>query len=283
MCRDPSPTARSALSLSWHPAGDSRLAVAYANRRYGTDGNAVSGAPSVSNNQLQSHIWNWTRPDAPELDLLPKSPLRAIAYNPTAPSVLAGGTAAGTLGPYALLLTWYKQTHLTCMFPSAALFDVKAGSHPTASTHLEHAHQDSVSDVIWVSSPSGAYCFDEISVPLPFLADACGFQVGCAHRSRLMARCAGGMHDASMSLWTASPWRHRCRRIESWAPAWEWTTPSPLAVAGRLLVGRRNFRSASAGGPAVVEITLLHTRRQWCRYRPRQRPLALALQGLPRH
>ena len=76
--------------------------MAYSNRPYDAGlGRVARSDVGGLGEQLQSHVWNWHRPDSPEIDLLPKSPMRCLCFNPQAYGVVVGGTAAGTVSTFA--------------------------------------------------------------------------------------------------------------------------------------------------------------------------------------
>ncbi|EDQ84795.1 uncharacterized protein MONBRDRAFT_39146 [Monosiga brevicollis MX1] len=126
--RDPQKIARSANSLSWNPDGSGRLAVAYSVLEFQQAPEGMS---------YDSYIWNLDKPNAPEQTLSPSSPLVSLQYNPKDVHVLLGGCYNGQI----------------------ALWDVRKGSRPMATTPIEASHRDPVHGLCYMSSKTGTEFF----------------------------------------------------------------------------------------------------------------------------
>ena len=132
---DPSPIKRACVGVSWQSPSSNRLATAHCNGAVGrsaTAGNTPAAVESAGE-QLQSYVWDIERASAPVQELLPKSPLCTLVFNHTHPDVLLGGTFAGMV----------------------ALFDLRAGPHPTSSSYLEYGHTEPVTSAVWTRQRAG--------------------------------------------------------------------------------------------------------------------------------
>jgi len=124
MLRDPSPLKRSVTCISWHPDNPNKLAVAYSIQQF------QQAPPDLP---VASYVWDYTRPNQPEMELLPPSPLCCLAFNPRTPDHLIGGCYNGQI----------------------VVFDLRKGSQPIEVSPANLSHQDPVYQVAWVQSRSG--------------------------------------------------------------------------------------------------------------------------------
>jgi len=125
--RDPSPQKRSATKISWQPEGHNKLAVAYSILHF---------QQMPADMALASYIWDVNNPNQPDSEILPPSPLTALAYNPRSPDHLVGGCYNGLV----------------------AFWDLRKGSAPLESSLVEMSHRDPVYDVYWIQSRTGNEC-----------------------------------------------------------------------------------------------------------------------------
>ncbi|KAI1886582.1 hypothetical protein AGOR_G00197290 [Albula goreensis] len=126
--RDPNEIKRTATSLSWHPDGSQKLAVAYSCLEFQRATAAMS---------MDSYIWDIENPNKPELTVKPVSPLVCLEYNPKDSHVLVGGCYNGQI----------------------AYWDTRKGSQPVEMSTIEHSHRDPVYKVIWLQSKTGTDVF----------------------------------------------------------------------------------------------------------------------------
>ncbi|XP_030631557.1 dynein intermediate chain 3, ciliary, partial [Chanos chanos] len=126
--RDPNEMKRTATSLSWHPDGSRKLAVAYSSLEF----QRASG-----NMSYDSYIWDIENPNKPEMTLKPVSPLVCLEYNPKDSHILVGGSYNGQI----------------------AYWDTRKGSQPVDMSTIEHSHRDPVYKVIWLQSKTGTDTF----------------------------------------------------------------------------------------------------------------------------
>ena len=130
--RDPSEVRRTASSIDWQPDSN-RLAVTYSVLSF-QDSRFLGDMAALP---MQSYIWDITNPNAPEMELLPSSPLCCLRYNPKMPEQLVGGSYNG-------LITFFDLR--------------KSGSKPCESSVIENSHHDPVYDAYWISSKTGNLC-----------------------------------------------------------------------------------------------------------------------------
>uniref|UniRef100_A0A6Q2X9Y3 Dynein, axonemal, intermediate chain 2b n=1 Tax=Esox lucius TaxID=8010 RepID=A0A6Q2X9Y3_ESOLU len=126
--RDPNEVKRTASSLSWHPDGSRKLAVAYSSLEFQKVSKDMS---------LNSYIWDIENPNKPEMTLKPVSPLVCLEYNPKDCHILVGGSYNGQI----------------------AYWDTRKGSQPVEMSTIEHSHRDPVYRVIWLQSKTGTDTF----------------------------------------------------------------------------------------------------------------------------
>ena len=108
--RDPSPVAREAQYLAWHPDSARKLAVAF----------SMLGFQQLPEDApLASYIWDMGNPNVPELELTPQSQLTVLNYNLKDPQHLGAGQYNGQL----------------------AYFDIRKGSLPIDTTPVEKSHR----------------------------------------------------------------------------------------------------------------------------------------------
>jgi dynein intermediate chain 2 len=119
---------RNISSISWHPDGARKIAVAHAVLQF-------QRAPP--NMCRHSYIWNLDKPNKPEMVLKPISPLVCLEYNPKDSHILVGGCYNGLIG----------------------FWDTRKGSQPVEMSSIDHSHQDPVYKVRFLSSKSGTECF----------------------------------------------------------------------------------------------------------------------------
>ncbi|XP_069511224.1 dynein axonemal intermediate chain 2 isoform X2 [Ambystoma mexicanum] len=126
--RDPNEIKRTATTLSWHPDGNQKLAVAYSSLEFQRASKDMS---------YDSYIWDLENPNKPELTLKPVSPLVCLEYNPKDSHILAGGCYNGQI----------------------AYWDTRKGGQPVEISVVEHSHRDPVYRVLWLQSKTGTECF----------------------------------------------------------------------------------------------------------------------------
>ncbi|KAG1955232.1 dynein intermediate chain 2, axonemal [Pimephales promelas] len=126
--RDPNEVKRTATSLSWHPDGNHKLAVAYSSLEF-------QKAPN--NMSFDSYIWDIENHNKPEMTLKPVCPLVCLEYNPKDSHILVGGGYNGQI----------------------AYWDTRKGSQPVEMSTIEHSHRDPVYKVIWLQSKTGMDIF----------------------------------------------------------------------------------------------------------------------------
>eukprot|EP00118_Oscarella_pearsei_P004729 m.20661 g.20661 ORF g.20661 m.20661 type:complete len:748 (+) comp28058_c0_seq1:430-2673(+) len=130
MFRDPSGDGykRTASSLSWHPDGALKLAVAHCELEFQKAPRGMC---------THSYIWNLEKPNKPEMTLKPISPLVCLEYNPKDSHILVGGCYNGLLG----------------------FWDTRKGSYPVEMSSINHSHMDPVFKVRFLSSKTGTEFF----------------------------------------------------------------------------------------------------------------------------
>uniref|UniRef100_A0A3B1IM08 Dynein, axonemal, intermediate chain 2b n=1 Tax=Astyanax mexicanus TaxID=7994 RepID=A0A3B1IM08_ASTMX len=126
--RDPNEVKRTATSLSWHPDGSQKLAVAYSSLEFQKVSKDMS---------YDSYIWDIEVSNKPEMTLKPVSPLVCLEYNPKDSHILVGGSYNGQI----------------------AYWDTRKGSQPVEMSTIEHSHRDPVYKVIWLQSKTGTDFF----------------------------------------------------------------------------------------------------------------------------
>uniref|UniRef100_A0AAR2JBL9 Dynein, axonemal, intermediate chain 2b n=2 Tax=Pygocentrus nattereri TaxID=42514 RepID=A0AAR2JBL9_PYGNA len=126
--RDPNEVKRTATSLSWHPDGSRKLAVAYSSLEF---------QKVTKDMSYDSYIWDIENPNKPEMTLKPVSPLVCLEYNSKDSHILVGGSYNGQI----------------------AYWDTRKGSQPVEMSTIEHSHRDPVYKVIWLQSKTGTDFF----------------------------------------------------------------------------------------------------------------------------
>lgn len=126
--RDPNEVKRTATSLSWHPDGNHKLAVAYSSLEFQRAPNDMS---------FDSYIWDIENPNKPEMTLKPVCPLVCLEYNPKDSHILIGGSYNGQI----------------------AYWDTRKGSQPVEMSPIEFSHRDPVYKAIWLQSKTGTDIF----------------------------------------------------------------------------------------------------------------------------
>ncbi|XP_023672742.1 dynein axonemal intermediate chain 2 isoform X2 [Paramormyrops kingsleyae] len=126
--RDPNEVKRTATSLSWHPDGSRKLAIAYS---------CLEFQRAAKNMSFDSYIWDIENPSCPEMTLKPASPLVCLEYNPKDSHILLGGSYNGQIG----------------------YWDTRKGSQPVETSAIEHGHRDPVYKAIWLQSKTGTDTF----------------------------------------------------------------------------------------------------------------------------
>jgi len=125
--RDPNEIKRSVTHLCWHPDLPNKIACSYSILQF---------QQMPDKMPMSSYIWNVNKPNEPEHEIVPQSPLCCLVYNPRSPDFLVGGSYNG------LVATW----------------DLRKGSHPVDSSILEKSHHDPVYDIFWIQSRTGNEC-----------------------------------------------------------------------------------------------------------------------------
>lgn len=125
--RDPNAIKRAATKISWHPDGASKLAVSYSIMQF----QKMSPDTPVS-----SYIWDVNSPNAPDMEIVPSSPLCCLAYNPRSPDLLVGGCYNGLV----------------------SFWDLRKGSQVTSESVIEQSHHDPVYDVQWIQARGNNEC-----------------------------------------------------------------------------------------------------------------------------
>uniref|UniRef100_A0A8C1ZGN7 Dynein axonemal intermediate chain 2 n=1 Tax=Cyprinus carpio TaxID=7962 RepID=A0A8C1ZGN7_CYPCA len=126
-CRlDPNEVKHTATSLSWHPNGKHKLAVAYSSLEF-------QRAPNDSKDKYIYKKSLSENPNKPEITLKPVSPLVCLEYNPKDSHILVGGSYNGQI----------------------AYWDTRKGSQPVEMSTFEHILRDLVYKVIWLQSKTG--------------------------------------------------------------------------------------------------------------------------------
>lgn len=125
--RDPNEIKRSATHISWHPDSQNKVAVSYSILQFQESPEKMS---------TNSYIWDVRKPNQPESELQPTSPLVCCEYNPRSPDHIAGGCYNGLV----------------------AFWDLRKGATPVESSILENSHHDPVYKVFWTQSRTGNEC-----------------------------------------------------------------------------------------------------------------------------
>ncbi|KAL4648624.1 dynein intermediate chain 2, axonemal-like [Arapaima gigas] len=126
--RDPNEVKRTASSLSWHPDGNHKLAVAYSSLEFQRASKSMN---------FDSYIWDIENRNWPDLTLKPVSPLVSLEYNPKDSHILLGGSYNGQI----------------------AYWDTRKGGQPVEMSAIEHSHRDPAYKVIWLQSKTGTDAF----------------------------------------------------------------------------------------------------------------------------
>ncbi|KAG8468793.1 hypothetical protein KFE25_007311 [Diacronema lutheri] len=126
--KDPNPVKRTVSSLSFHPDGGRKIAVAFSLLQFQDE-----RADSASN---QSYIWAVDNPNQPELEINPQSKLVCLEYNSKDAFLLAGGCYNG------LISYW----------------DTRRGSEPVESSLIEKSHRDPVYSIVWLQGKTAYEC-----------------------------------------------------------------------------------------------------------------------------
>lgn len=122
--RDPARLKRGAQSISWHPDGSGRLAVAHSILEFQQQPETMPP---------HSYVWDINNPSTPEVTLAPQVPLVSLAYNLKDSNVLGGGQYNGQF----------------------VFFDVRKGITAVDATPVAHSHRDPVHDFRWTQSKAG--------------------------------------------------------------------------------------------------------------------------------
>jgi len=122
--RDPCTPKRSVTSISWHPEGGKKVAIAYSILQF---------QQQPADMSLSSYVWDVSNPNYPDLELVPASALVCLEYNVKDPHLILGGCYNG------LLQYW----------------DDRKGSAPVESSPIEKSHRDPVYDLCWLQSKTG--------------------------------------------------------------------------------------------------------------------------------
>eukprot|EP00611_Tribonema_gayanum_P022017 TRINITY_DN4346_c0_g2_i3.p1 TRINITY_DN4346_c0_g2~~TRINITY_DN4346_c0_g2_i3.p1 ORF type:complete len:599 (+),score=167.96 TRINITY_DN4346_c0_g2_i3:195-1991(+) len=136
--RDPHSIKRTATSINWHPDGPTKIAVSYSILSF-QDPRFMGAANRMP---VSSYVWDVLNPNAPDVELIPPSPLCCLRFNPKSTDTLVGGSYNGLINFFDLR----KPGGLTgtCL--------------PLESSVIEKSHHDPVYDVFWVSSKTGNQC-----------------------------------------------------------------------------------------------------------------------------
>ena len=126
---DPSVARRPAVCLSWSPTDEARIACGYSKQ----DFFSLSSGESI-----QGYVWNINHPIEPESELVPQSPVRAIAFQSNGQQILCG-SRNGVL----------------------SLFDTRKGSHPISTSSIDSSHHEPVRQIEWLNKSTG---FEAVSV-----------------------------------------------------------------------------------------------------------------------
>ncbi|XP_059047155.1 dynein axonemal intermediate chain 2-like [Achroia grisella] len=116
------PYNRQVGSISWTYEEDSKLVIAYCNKKY----------PLVKpmNKTLECYVWNIENPVKPMSKFVPPVPCWQAICSPIHPSIIVGGLEDGTV----------------------CIFDIRAKSTPINLSPLHLAHRDPVSAILYVQS-----------------------------------------------------------------------------------------------------------------------------------
>lgn len=125
--RDPNEIKRSVTHMCWHPDTPNKIACSYSILQF---------QQMPDKMPMASYIWDVNKPNDPEHEILPQSPLCCLVYNPRSPDFLVGGSYNG------LVATW----------------DLRKGSQAVDSSILEKSHHDPVYDIFWIQSRTGNEC-----------------------------------------------------------------------------------------------------------------------------
>ncbi|MBN3308661.1 DNAI2 protein, partial [Amia calva] len=124
--RNPNDVKYMATSLSWHPDGSQKVAVACSSLEF-------LGIPNHMS--CDSYIWDAENPSEPEMTLKPESPLVSLEYNPKDFHILVGGCYNGQI----------------------AYWDPRKGSQPVGMSTMEQSHKDPAYKVLWSPSKTGTF------------------------------------------------------------------------------------------------------------------------------
>jgi len=125
--RDPNEIKRSVTHMCWHPDLPNKIACSYSILQF---------QQMPDKMPMSSYIWDVNKPNDPEHEIIPQSPLCCLVYNPRSPDFLVGGSYNG------MVATW----------------DLRKGSQPVDSSILEKSHHDPVYDIFWIQSRTGNEC-----------------------------------------------------------------------------------------------------------------------------
>lgn len=124
--RDPNKQKRAATKISWQPDSTNKLAIAYSTTQF----QALNSSPGMP---FHSYIWDCSRPNSPDMKLIPQSPQSTLVFNPRSPDHLVGGSYNGQIN----------------------FWDLRRGSIPVETTSIEYSHRDPVYDCHWIQSRTG--------------------------------------------------------------------------------------------------------------------------------
>eukprot|EP00750_Incisomonas_marina_P031465 INCI8175.1.p1 GENE.INCI8175.1~~INCI8175.1.p1 ORF type:complete len:600 (-),score=120.55 INCI8175.1:1817-3616(-) len=137
--RDTSEVVRTATQIDWQPFpsnSEARIAVSYSILKFQD--------PRIMNKSLPgtAHIWDISKPNAPETTFTTNSPLCCLKFNPKYPEVLVGGSYNGLISLFDRRENKNKGNNLK----------------PTNSSRIEKSHYDPVYDVHWTADKGGNLC-----------------------------------------------------------------------------------------------------------------------------
>ncbi|XP_026754066.1 dynein intermediate chain 3, ciliary-like [Galleria mellonella] len=116
------PSSRRIASISWTHEEDSKLVIAYCNKKY--------PVKVPLNNNLQCYIWNIENPLYPMAEFLPPVACWQAVCSPIHPSIIVGGLEDGTV----------------------CVFDIRVKCVPNIISPTHLAHRDPVSSVLYIQS-----------------------------------------------------------------------------------------------------------------------------------
>jgi len=127
--KDPCKIKRNATAADWHPDGQGRIMISYATMKF---------QKMDENTPAQSYIWDINKPNEPEYEFIPPSPLTCLRFNPRTHDHVAGGMYNGAIG----------------------FWDVKKkkNGRPVTVSPIECSHHDPVFDLSFISSRAGSEC-----------------------------------------------------------------------------------------------------------------------------